>query len=70
MHDKKETKVEGTLSSEHIKQGFQEKREEKAKEKNIQRRIKKLKRRRMTYEFKIKKSRRKRRILGQELKDF
>lgn len=25
MHDKKETKVEGTLSSEHIKQGFQEK---------------------------------------------
>lgn len=43
MHDKKETKVEGTLSSEHIKQGFQEKREEKAKEKNIQRRIKKTK---------------------------
>lgn len=43
MHDKKETKVEGTLSSENIKQGFQEKREEKAKEKNIQRRIKKTK---------------------------
>lgn len=43
MHDKKETKVEGTLSSEHIKQGFQEKREEKAKEKKYTKEDKKTK---------------------------